>query len=190
MDLYNDRLTQLNPYPFERLRALTADIEPAANAAHIPLSLGEPKHPPPPFVIDTLADRTTLETLIATYPATKGSDELREAIADWLKLRFDVAVDPEAEVLPVNGTREALFSFAQAVVSPQATVLMPNPFYQIYEGAALLAGARPSFVSSYRAKDYAQDFTTIDAATWQATQFSSLINMRPCSTPDALPALR
>ena len=173
MQLYNQRLSQLQRYPFERLRELTADIEPtsaAVNKVHIPLSLGEPKHAPPQFVIDTLTDRASLQNLIAMYPATKGSDDLREAIAEWLGARFHIRIDPSNEVLPVNGTREALFSFAQAVLSVGASAVMPNPFYQIYEGAALLAGATPVHLSSYASEQYRQNFDDISDDTWRKTQ--------------------
>jgi N-succinyldiaminopimelate aminotransferase len=170
LNVYNERLSLLQPYPFERLRELTAGIEPPNGLAHIPLSLGEPKHAPPSFVLDALADRDALKRFIAMYPATKGSDELRSAIGEWLTKRFAVNVDPATETLPVNGTREALFSFAQAVVAPGSIVLMPNPFYQIYEGAALLAGAEPRYVSSYAAQDYRQNFEELTDADWRRTQ--------------------
>ena len=167
--VYNDRLATLHPYPFERVRELTADIDPPA-LPHVSLGLGEPKHAAPAFVLDELVDRAALAERIGLYPATKGTDDLREAIAEWLGTRFRAPIDPSCEVLPVNGTREALFSFAQATVAPGATVAMPNPFYQIYEGAALLAGARPMYLSSYRDAGYRQDFDAVSASDWQATQ--------------------
>jgi N-succinyldiaminopimelate aminotransferase len=133
----NPRLERLKPYPFERLRALTG-----GKPAEINLSIGEPKHPTPPLVKDALAG--ALDGL-ATYPLTAGTPELRQAISGWLARRYGIpALDPETQVLPVNGSREALFAFAQAVLDPSAgtaRVVCPNPFYQIYEGAALLAGA-------------------------------------------------
>jgi len=134
----NPLLAKLNPYPFERLRALTG-----GTPAEINLSIGEPKHPTPRLVKDALA--AALDGL-ATYPSTIGTAELRAAIAGWLARRYGIpAPDPASEVLPVNGSREALFSFAQAVLSPGGRVVCPNPFYQIYEGAALLAGATPVY---------------------------------------------
>jgi N-succinyldiaminopimelate aminotransferase len=130
----NPHLARLNPYPFERLRALVGD-----QPAEINLSIGEPKHPTPPFIKAALA--AALDGL-AVYPATVGTPELREAIAAWLVRRYGI---PAPEVLPVNGSREALFSFAQTVLSPGGRVVCPNPFYQIYEGAALLAGCTPVY---------------------------------------------
>jgi len=169
---FNPHFAQLQQYPFEKLRQLTADITPNQQQRHIPLSLGEPKHAPPAFVIDALSDRNTLISTLATYPATKGSDELRLAIADWFSRRFDITVDPASEVLPVNGTREALFSAAQALLSgrPGSRVLVPNPFYQIYEGAALLGGATPYFVNNEANQGYQQNFTDVPEHIWQATE--------------------
>jgi len=169
---YNPNFAGLQQYPFEKLRQLTAGITPNPDLQHIPLSLGEPKHPPPTFVIDALSDKTALAKQLATYPATKGSDALREAIAKWLQYRFNTAVSFETNVLPVNGTREALFSFAQAMLSgkPDSKVVMPNPFYQIYEGAAVLAGATPYFVNNEPSLGYQQDFTAVPAAIWQTTE--------------------
>jgi N-succinyldiaminopimelate aminotransferase len=138
----NPFLARLNPYPFERLRALIGDPG-GGKPVEINLSIGEPKHATPALVRDALAG--ALDGL-ATYPATRGTPELREAIARWLARRYGIpAPDPAREVLPVNGSREALFSFAQAVLVPGAKVVCPNPFYQIYEGAALLAGATPVY---------------------------------------------
>ncbi len=169
---FNPRFAELQAYPFERLRELTGDVSANQAFAHIPLSLGEPKHTPPEFVIDALTDRAVLAALLAQYPATKGSDALRQAIAAWFARRFATAIDADHEVLPVNGTREALFSFAQAMLSGRAdtAVMMPNPFYQIYEGAALLAGAAPVYVNNEPTNDYHQDFTDIDAAVWRRTE--------------------
>jgi len=169
---FNPHFAGLQKYPFERLRALTADIEPNGQLRHIPLSLGEPKHAPPDFVLDAFSDRRSLASALATYPATRGSDALRTAIAQWVQRRFEVNIDPEHQVLPVNGTREALFSVAQALLSgkPGSRVLMPNPFYQIYEGAALLAGETPLFVNNEPGLGYQQDFDAIDASTWAATE--------------------
>jgi N-succinyldiaminopimelate aminotransferase len=138
----NPLLDRLNPYPFEKLRALIGQAS-GARAGEINLSVGEPKHPTPRLVKDALAG--ALDEL-ARYPMTGGTPELREAIAAWLARRYGIpAPDPATQVLPVNGSREALFAFAQTVLAPGARVVCPNPFYQIYEGAALLAGARPVY---------------------------------------------
>jgi len=139
----NPLLAKLNPYPFEKLRALLGTRTPNAALAPINLSIGEPKHPTPGLVKDALA--ANLDGL-ATYPQTVGTPELREAIAGWLGRRYGIPPpDPATQVLPVNGSREALFAFAQTVLAPGARVVCPNPFYQIYEGAALLAGATPVY---------------------------------------------
>jgi N-succinyldiaminopimelate aminotransferase len=139
----NPRLQTLQPYPFERLRALMAGVVPDATKRAINLSIGEPRHPTPQLVQDALAAGAV--TGLANYPTTAGAPALREAIARWLMRRHGLtALDAGAEVLPVLGSREALFAFAQTVIDASrvgATVVMPNPFYQIYEGAALLAGA-------------------------------------------------
>ena len=145
----NPDLDKLQPYPFERLNALKAGVTPPAELSHIPLSIGEPKHPAPAFVRQILSDN--LEQL-AAYPTTKGMPELRQAIADWASHRFQLQqpLDPETQVLPCNGTREALFSLTQALVDSSAgqpLVVSPNPFYQIYEGATYLAGAEPYFLN-------------------------------------------
>ncbi len=167
----NPNFALLKAYPFEKLRQLTEDVTPAAKP-HIPLSLGEPKHAPPDFVLDALADPATLARCLTTYPATRGSDDLRLAISHWVKKRFAAELDPQAEVLPVSGTREALFSFAQAQLSgkPNSKVMMPNPFYQIYEGAALLGGATPVFIKNNPARDYQQDFSRISSDVWRDTE--------------------
>jgi len=141
----NPLLAKLQPYPFEKLRALIAGNTPPAHLAPITLQIGEPKHPTPALVKEALAG--ALDGL-ASYPLTAGTPALRQAIAAWLSRRYGIApLDPEKQVLPVNGTREALFAFAQTVIEPrpQARVVCPNPFYQIYEGAALLAGATPVY---------------------------------------------
>ncbi len=166
----NPDLDRLQPYPFEQLAALKAGITPP-DLPHIALSIGEPKHPAPDFVLAAL--QTDLPRL-AAYPLTRGEDTLREAIADWLTARFHLpgGIDAARQVIPVNGTREALFAFAQAVVdrSRDAAVLMPNPFYQIYEGAALLAGARPVYLDTTAESGYLPDFDAVDEATWRACQ--------------------
>jgi len=144
----NPRLATLQTYPFERLRGLLAGVTPNSALRPIDLSIGEPKHPTPPLVKEALAG--ALDGL-AVYPRTAGLPELRAAIAGWARRRYSLdALDPETQVLPVNGSREALFSFAQTIIDPTASgarVVCPNPFYQIYEGAALLAGAAPVFLN-------------------------------------------
>ena len=166
----NPLLGKLHPYPFERLRELTRDIVPSAAHRPISLGIGEPKHATPELIRRGLVER--LDGL-ASYPATAGEPRLREAIAAWIARRYAVRVDPATEVLPVNGSREALFALAQTVVDPAragATVVCPNPFYQIYEGAALLAGAGTAFANSDPARNFAADWSSIDAATWSRTQ--------------------
>ena len=169
----NPRLDLLRPYPFERLRTLFAGASPPPSLPHIPLSIGEPRHPPPAFVGEALA--RALGTL-GSYPLAVGLPELRETVARWLERRFALpaaAVDAESMVLPVNGTREGLFAFVQAVVDagrPAPAVLMPNPFYQIYEGAALLAGAEPVYLNCDRAGGYLPDLDAVPAATWARCQ--------------------
>ena len=139
----NPLLEKLQPYPFEKLRTLLAGVVPDARHSPINLSIGEPKHPTPALVKQALAG--ALDGL-AAYPATIGLPALRQAVAAWLARRYGIpAPDPETQVLPVNGTREALFAFAQTVLAPGAKVVCPNPFYQIYEGAAILAGATPVY---------------------------------------------
>ncbi|MEJ6003495.1 succinyldiaminopimelate transaminase [Paucibacter soli] len=167
---HNPLLDKLHPYPFERLRALTAGLTP--NPAYRPISLGigEPKHAAPKLIEDALM--ASLKSL-AAYPATAGAPALREAIVGWLQRRYGLALDAATQVLPVNGSREALFAIAQTVVDPTragATVVCPNPFYQIYEGAALLAGAQTAFANSDPARNFAADWSQIDAATWARTQ--------------------
>jgi N-succinyldiaminopimelate aminotransferase len=166
----NPDLARLQPYPFERLRALLAGNTPPAGLAPINLSIGEPKHPTPKLIFDALT--AALPTL-SSYPATLGTDALRESIATWLTRRFGLtAIDPATQVMPVAGSREALFAFAQAVVdrSRGAVVVMPNPFYQIYEGAALLAGAEPLFLPCTPENGFRMDFGSIDAGTWSRVQ--------------------
>ena len=174
----NPRLDLLQPYPFERLRALLAGAVPPAALRHIPLSIGEPRHTPPAFV-GRGAGRALGESL-GSYPVALGLPELREAIARWLERRFGLPaqrVRADDMVLPVNGTREALFAFVQAAVDAESAargsrplVLMPNPFYQIYEGAALLAGAEPRFLNCTDGNGYLPDLDAVDAATWNRCQ--------------------
>lgn len=168
----NPNLSRLQPYPFEKLAALMRDIEPPAELAAIALSIGEPKHATPAFIANALVAHLHQ---LSSYPSTRGLLELRQAIADWLGHRFGLGasgVDPQTQVLPVNGTREALFAFAQAVVDPRepALVLMPNPFYQIYEGAALLAGAAPYLLPCSAATDWLPDLESVPAAVWKRCQ--------------------
>ncbi len=168
----NPDLDRLYPYPFERLAQLKVGITPTPEFEHIALSIGEPKHAPPAFVLKELIHSIDK---IANYPITKGMAELRQSIANWLVRRFNLpqsSLDIEKNILPVNGTREALFAFAQATIkrAPDALILMPNPFYQIYEGAAFLAGAEPYFYNTTADTDYLPDFEAIDDATWKRCQ--------------------
>jgi len=166
----NPLLARLNPYPFERLRELTRDIRPNPALRPISLGIGEPKHPTPALVREALCGH--LEGL-SVYPATGGEPALRRSITGWVARRYGVELDPATQVLPVNGTREALFALAQTVIDPTrsgATVVCPNPFYQIYEGAALLAGAQTAFANSDPARNFASDWSAIDDATWARTQ--------------------
>lgn len=168
----NSDLQLLQPYPFEKLRALLADVTPNPELSAISLSIGEPKHAAPDVVLDNL--RSNLQQT-AVYPSTKGQPALRQTIVDWLNCRFalpDGMLDAERHVLPVTGTREALFSFTQAVVrrEPQALVISPNPFYQIYEGATLLAGAQPHYLDCTAENDFIPDFTQVSADIWQRCQ--------------------
>jgi N-succinyldiaminopimelate aminotransferase len=162
------RLARLQPYPFEKLRALLAGVSPNPAFKPIDLSIGEPKHPTPDFIKAALAG--ALDGL-AVYPATAGIPELRAAIGQWLERRYGLPpLDPATEVLPVNGSREALFSFAQALLDGSAAgvrVACPNPFYQIYEGAALLAGASPAFLNAGAARGYRLDPDGLAESTWR-----------------------
>jgi N-succinyldiaminopimelate aminotransferase len=167
----NSDLQKLQPYPFEKLNALKAGCQPVIEG-HIPLSIGEPKHEAPGFVLDVISDNLHE---INRYPLTKGSLKLRSTITNWLTQRFKLsndALDPEQHILPVTGTREALFSFAQCFIdrNENALILMPNPFYQIYEGAAFLSGATPCFYNTVKENNYLPDFDAIDESTWQRCQ--------------------
>lgn len=169
--MMNPDLDLLHPYPFEKLAALKAGVIPA-DKPHIALSIGEPKHPAPQLVLDALQDN--LDKL-SVYPKTAGIPQLREAISSWATRRFQLtenSFDPEKHVLPVNGTREALFAFVQASIdrSKPGLVLSPNPFYQIYEGAAFLAGAQPHFIPCLSDTGYLPDFTQIEDSIWQQCQ--------------------
>jgi N-succinyldiaminopimelate aminotransferase len=166
----NPLLARLHPYPFERWRELTRDIRPNPDYTPISLGIGEPKHATPALIEEAL-----MRALpgLSSYPATAGEPQLREAIAGWLQRRYGVTVDAGSQVLPVGGSREALFAFAQTVIDPTqpgATVVCPNPFYQIYEGAALLAGAQTAFVASDPARNFAADWAAVPAETWARTQ--------------------
>ena len=166
----NPNLDSLHSYPFQRLSALLEGAQPPAGLPLIPLYIGEPKHPTPQFIKRALTEH--LDGL-AAYPLTAGTDALRAAIAGWLQRRYSLpAIDPATQVLPVNGSREALFAFAQAVIDPDrdAVVVCPNPFYQIYEGAAILARANPSFLNSVRERGYAFDLGEISSDVWSRTQ--------------------
>lgn len=168
----NPDLTRLQPYPFEKLAKLKSGCQPLGDRPHIALSIGEPRHATPGFIHEVLnANRAGL----SNYPVTRGSDALRNAIAAWLVQRFSLSardMSAERNILPVNGTREALFSFAQAVVdrSRDALVLMPNPFYQIYEGAAYLAGATPWFMNTTQEHQFIPDFDAVPDEVWKRCQ--------------------
>jgi N-succinyldiaminopimelate aminotransferase len=167
----NPDLSRLQPYPFQKLSRLFAGIQPPPGLAPVNLSIGEPKHPTPAFILEAV--RSGLDGL-AAYPATAGRPSLREAIARWIGRRYGIAApDPATQVLPVNGSREALFSFAQAVIDRGASapvVVMPNPFYQIYEGAALLAGAQPHFIDQRPENGFRCDFEGVPGEVWARTQ--------------------
>jgi N-succinyldiaminopimelate aminotransferase len=166
----NPNLSRLQPYPFERLKQLFAGVTPNPNYRPISLGIGEPRHATPKLVTDAL---TANLAGLASYPATAGEPALREAAAGWLQRRYGVSVNPATQVLPVNGSREALFALTQTVVDssrPGATVLCPNPFYQIYEGATLLAGAQPYYVPSDPKRNFAVDWDSVPAEVWARTQ--------------------
>lgn len=166
----NPLLSLLQPYPFERLRQLFAGVTPSAAHRAISLGIGEPRHATPPFIQEALAANLSG---LASYPSTAGDPSLREACAGWMQRRYRIPVNPATQVLPVNGSREALFAFAQTVVDPTragATVVCPNPFYQIYEGATLLAGATPYYAPSDPARNFAVDWDSVPEDVWQRTQ--------------------
>jgi N-succinyldiaminopimelate aminotransferase len=168
----NPLLQKLQPYPFEKLAQLKAGCTPPTELSPIALSIGEPKHPSPEVALVSLQKNLYQSN---RYPQTKGSLELRQAISVWLQRRFELdtdSIDAEQQVIPVNGTREALFAFAQCIVdrNADALVLMPNPFYQIYEGATLLSGAQPYFYSTLEHNNYLPDFDAIEEETWKRCQ--------------------
>ncbi len=167
----NRNISLLRPYPFERLNSLKAGITPVAKP-HIGLSIGEPAHASPAFVLKALTESLGR---LGVYPKTKGTPELRQAMASWAERRFRLppsSVNPETAILPLNGTREGLFSFIQAAVNakPGAKIVMPNPFYQIYEGAALLAGVEPFFLNCLPDNRYLPDFDAVSEQTWRDCQ--------------------
>jgi len=165
----NPHLAHLQPYPFERLRHLFTGVSPEPNLSAISLGIGEPRHPTPALVFEALQANMNA---LAAYPATAGSLALRQACSSWLSRRYQVSVDSATQILPVNGSREALFAFAQTVLdgSADALVLSPNPFYQIYEGAALLAGAQPYFVANVAQNNFSVDWDSVPADIWARTQ--------------------
>lgn len=166
----NPLLHRLQPYPFERLRKLHADITPNSLYRPINLGIGEPRHATPQLIKDALVANLVG---LAVYPSTLGEAGLRQAMADWLQRRYGLQLDPVRQILPVNGSREALFAIAQTMVDaaePGATVVCPNPFYQIYEGAALLAGAEVYFAASDPERNFAVDWAAVPASVWQKTQ--------------------
>ena len=167
----NPNLDLLHPYPFQKLRNLFHGITPNSDYSPINLSIGEPKHPTPEFIRHALTDN--LDGL-ANYPTTQGSLALRQAIGAWIERRYGIPpLDPDTQILPVNGSREALFAFAQAVIDtskPNPVVICPNPFYQIYEGAALLAGATPYFLNTTAENGYTMDFSSVPEDIWRSTQ--------------------
>jgi N-succinyldiaminopimelate aminotransferase len=168
----NPDLEKLLPYPFERLLKLKHGAQPPLDLPHIALSIGEPKHQPPQFALQQMASHLHS---VGSYPLTKGTAELRQAIAQWLCQRFNLdtnSIDADKHIIPVNGTREALFAFAQAVVdrTRDPAVLMPNPFYQIYEGAVFLASAEPVYLNTTAQTQLVPDFTAVPEKVWQRCQ--------------------
>jgi N-succinyldiaminopimelate aminotransferase len=166
----NPNLEKLHPYPFQKLRDLFAGIQPQPNLGAINLSIGEPKHATPALIKSALTDNLAG---LANYPTTLGSAELRAAISEWLTRRYGIpALHIDKEIVPVNGSREALFAFAQAVVDARnnPVVVSPNPFYQIYEGAALLAGAEPYYLNTLPENGFRMDYASVPEAVWQRTQ--------------------
>jgi N-succinyldiaminopimelate aminotransferase len=167
----NPLLAKLQPYPFERLKQLFASVKPNPALRHISLGIGEPKHATPAFIQEAL--KAAVATGLSAYPATAGEPALRKACAAWLQTRYGLTLDPVAQVLPVNGSREALFALTQTVIDPsrlEPTVVSPNPFYQIYEGAALLSGAQLHYVASDPARNFANDWDSVSAEVWARTQ--------------------
>jgi N-succinyldiaminopimelate aminotransferase len=170
----NNNLEKLYPYPFQRFNQLLDGVTSETNLSQIAWSMGEPKHAAPDFLVNALTDTALIREGFGTYPPTKGTPALRTAIANFINRRFGLepALDPDLNVLPVTGTREALFAFAQAVIEPQSdsVTVMPNPFYQIYEGAALLAGSKPYYVNCEPGNGYLPDFDGVPEEVWQRCQ--------------------
>ena len=169
----NPLLSRLQPYPFERLRQLFADLTPNPALRAISLGMGEPKHATPAFIRAAMMESVmATPSGLASYPATAGEPRLRQAFTDGLKLRYGLDVNPTTQVLPVNGSREALFALTQTLIDPARSpiVVCPNPFYQIYEGAALLSGAEPYFVPTDAARNFAQDWDSVPESVWARTQ--------------------
>ena len=167
----NPLLATLQPYPFERLRQLFSGVTPPKDKSPISLGIGEPKHATPDFIKTALVN--SLDTALSGYPATLGELRMREACAQWLKRRYAVEVNPATQILPVNGSREALFALAQAVLDPTkpgALVISPNPFYQIYEGATLLGGASPFYVANAPENDFSADWDSVPENVWAHAQ--------------------
>ncbi len=169
----NQGLENLQPYPFEKLKDLLSGVIPPAGKTGISLSIGEPRHDTPGFVTRAMQDNLQLAS---RYPLTRGDATLREAISQWLVNRFSLqasSIDPAKHVIPVNGTREALFAICHCVVDSSqndALVMTGNPFYQIYEGAALLSGATPWYLNCTAENDFIADYDAIDDSVWQRTQ--------------------
>jgi len=166
----NPLLQRLQPYPFERLKQLFATVTPSANHAPISLGIGEPRHATPQLVLDALASSTAA---LSSYPATAGIPALRQSCANWVQRRYGLTLNPDNQILPINGSREALFAFAQTVLDGSkvgATVVCPNPFYQIYEGAALLAGAQAFYAPSDPALNFNVDWAKVPEEVWKNTQ--------------------
>ncbi len=175
----NPLLSRLQPYPFERLRQLFAGITPNPALRPISLGMGEPKHPTPAFIQQAMIDSiVSTPSGLSNYPATGGEPKLREACAQWLQKRYGLSLDPATQMLPVNGSREALFALTQTLINPARgdaadgapVVVCPNPFYQIYEGAALLAGAQTWFVPSDPERNFAQDWDSVPESVWARSQ--------------------
>jgi len=170
----NPLLSRLQPYPFERLKKLFASVTPNPTLRPISLGIGEPKHATPAFVVDAMHQSALAQPSgLAGYPATAGEPALRKACADWMQRRYGLSLDAVTQVLPVNGSREALFAFAQVVLDPaerDAVVVCPNPFYQIYEGAALLGGATPYYAPSDPARNFGVDWDTVPQEVWAKTR--------------------
>ena len=166
----NPLLQRLQPYPFERLKQLFSTVTPSAKYPPISLGIGEPRHATPQLVLDALAASTEA---LSSYPATAGLPALRQSCANWVQRRYGLALNPDNQILPINGSREALFAFAQTVVDGSktgATVVCPNPFYQIYEGAALLAGAKAFYAPSDPALNFNVDWGEVPDEVWKNTQ--------------------